>query len=74
MRILVTFTVDSNGMLNVTASDKTDQKITVLATNIPLVSLSKTPFNDDDSASDPDDMDLKMIDSQLMQTKSHTSN
>ena len=73
LRILVTFTVDSNGMLNVTASDKTDQKITVLATNIPLVSLSNTPFNDD-SASDPDDMDLKMIDSQLMQTKSHTSN
>jgi molecular chaperone HscA len=70
LRILVSFSVDSNGMLNVTASDKTDKNITVLATNIPLVSLSNIPFNNE-SDNDLDDMDLKILDSQLMQTRLH---
>ena len=67
LRILVTFSVDTNGMLNVIAKDKSDQSIIVSATNISLGSISNASVdrNDDD---DVDDMDLKMLDSKMMQT------
>lgn len=67
LRILVTFSVDTNGLLSVTACDKTNKNITVSASATVLAQSQHNVMDHDDS--DHDDMDYKMLDAQLMRTQ-----
>lgn len=73
LRILVTFSVDTNGLLSVTACDKTCKSITVSASSAIFSPSSGSALykNDDKEDGLDDDMDMKMLDAQLM--RAHTN-
>lgn len=69
LRILVTFSVDTNGLLSVTATDKSNKNIQVSSSNLSVTPMLTVCKGDGEEESE-DDMDLKMLDAQLMQSLS----
>lgn len=68
LRILVTFSIDTNGLLSVTACDKSNKSITV-SSSAAIFSPSSPPKNREQEDDLDDDMDYKMLDAQLMKIR-----